>query len=921
MNALSCASCGGLVVDDGVLNGLCTACLLSSALQDPAAPDQGELTPGATLGPYEIVSMLGSGGMGRVYLAWDGRLCRTVAVKVLAAAVTADDERKRRLEREARIVAGLDHPQIGAVYDIGCEQGMTYVVMEHLDGETLATRLRRGPLPIADVLRYGMEMADGLDCAHRHGVTHRDLKPANIMLTRSGVTLLDFGLAARSHHRCVAGAEADGQMSTLGGTIQYMAPEQLESTIADVRSDVFAFGLVLYEMLTGRAAFAAGTREELMAAVAAAQVPPVSAMRLDVPITLERVVQRCVKRDPEERWQSLRDVGFELRTTLDDLTNPRPSSERAKPQRRWAVAIGVMVLLISMAAAPYVPVLANRAAPASAIRFAATSPRPVSEFTGLGDTAYISPDGRSFAWVSVTGPNGKTMLYVQRLDSPDAKVLDGTDDAWSPFWSPDSKTIAFFTRDELRTVPAVGGSPETIAKAANAGGGTWSRRGTILFASSKTGPIYEVSARGGELRQVTTLDATGGEQGHLWPQYLPDGSSFVYFAANRDPERRGVFHQPRTTAAAQFIVKADGGAVWAPPDHLLFTRGGMLLTQRFDTAAVRMVGEPQMLQPRVCGADAILWPCFSASHNGVLVYHIARLFRHRFAWFSRSGQRSDVAIEPGSYFNPVLSPEGQRLAIERHDPQTWQLGIWQFNLEKRMLSRVTDMPLQTIAAVWSPDGQAIAFSGFGESDYGIFVARTDAGPPRRLLSWPRNTLALDWSSDQQRLLFSTRGDTTGSDLWVLPVDQPQSAFPYLQSRFNERQARFSPNGRWVAYQSDEAGRPEVYIQPFPATGAKWQVSTDGGQQPAWRSDGRELFYLSADRRLMAAPIRLGASVHVDKAVELFRVPPDAPRDNRLSYAPSADGQRFLVNVAAADRPRLPLYQAEVLVNWRATLHD
>ena len=897
MNTTSpCVSCGGVIPAGDALDGLCPSCLLAAACDPANVSDSPSLDPGASLGPYEIVSALGHGGMGQVYLAWDTRLCRTVAIKVLSAPLASDPERTRRLEREARILAGLNHPRICAVHDIGCESGLTYVVMEHLEGETLADRLTRGPLPMAQALKFAIEIADGLDGAHRHGITHRDLKPENIMITPAGVKILDFGLASR------AGASADGGTGTstaLGaGTPPYMAPEQLEGKAADVRSDVFTFGLVLREL--------AGDRH-------------------DAPAALARIVQRCLRVDPEERWQSLRDVLFELMELAADHERPVTTSPVESPfwrSPRVVISAAIMAVLMSLGAGRFaVSALAEHDAGAShAIRFTASLPTRAPDLSGLSDMGFVSPDGRLLAWVCGSG-DGKTQLAVQVLATRETTALADTDGALWPFWSPDSRTIGFFTRGELRTVKAAGGPVETVAKVVNGAGGAWSTRGTILFAPDRGGPLYEVSERGGEPAAVTRLDRERGQRAHLWPSFLPDGRRFVYFASNDDPAHRGLYLGQLGTTEARWLGTADGAGLWAPPRHLLFTRGGMLVAQAVDLSTMTLDGDPHVLQQRVCGNSGIVPPCFSASSTGVLVYHVARLFRHQFSWFNRAGRQVDIPIEPGSYFSPVLSPDGMRIAIERHDPQTWQLGIWQFDLTRRMLSRVLDNPLPAIGPLWSSDGRAIAFSSNVDTRHGIYIINADSGVPEQIYSGAKHILLTDWSADRKRMLFQERSDATRDDVWVLPIGAGDGAAPVLRSRFSERQARFSPDGRWLAYSSDESGQFEVYVQPFPPTGAKWQISNEGGREPMWRRDNRELFYLSGDRRLMAVPIGVTHGFSMQPATELFRVPPDAPRENRISYAPTADGQRFLVNVAARDPIRRPLFETEVIVNWTATLHD
>jgi eukaryotic-like serine/threonine-protein kinase len=864
--------------------GICLSCLLSPDALSPSV--EPALGAGVALGPYQIVASLGAGGMGQVFRAWDTRLCRYVAIKMLPTALAADPQRIRRLEREARIVARLNHPHICAIHDIGHENGSPFIVMEFLEGETLADRLARGPMPLDDALTLAMQIADGLDRAHRHGIAHRDLKPANIMLTPSGVKLLDFGLAAlRDEWQSPRAADASIERELrLAGTVPYMAPEQIEGEKADVRSDVFAFGLLLRELSNHPA--------------------------------LDRVIAHCLRKDPEERWQSLRDVVFELTWIREELAR-QPAVGLPAPRRRVSLAftLAATASIISLGLAlALLSEAARRPAPARPVRFIA-GPPIIDGITASSGLAFVSPDGQRLAWV-VVGTNGTTGLAVQLLESTRSTYLAGTDGARWPFWSPDSGSIAFFAQGSLKRVSASGGPVDTIAAAAFGEGGSWSRDGSIVFAPSRTGPLMSIAAAGGVPRPITTLDQSRGELAHRWPTFLPDGRHFVYFASSDHPDARGLYVGDLSSSDRRWLGATDSGAAYAPTGHLLFTRGVMLLAQPFDVGAMRLTGDPFVVQERVYPPTNVGPPCFSLSSTGILVFHVARLFRHQLAWFNRSGGQMDIALEAGSYFSPVLSPDGSRVALERHDPNTWELGVWQFDLARKVLSRATETSM-SISPLWSPDGKSIAFSsGRGEAQ-GIYRVASRGGKAELLLSDAKTLLLTDWSPDRRVLLFQTHDEATKDDVWVLPVEEKRRPFPYLRSRFNEGQARFSPNGRWIAYVSDESGRSEVYVQPFPATGERWQISNDGGREPTWRRDGRELFYLAADRRLMAVPVQTLSRFTVGMGAELFRFPSDAPTENRISYAPSPDGQRFLVNVAAPDRVRLPPLETNVVMNWRS----
>jgi eukaryotic-like serine/threonine-protein kinase len=888
------------------------------------------LSPGIRLGAYEIVAPLGAGGMGEVYKARDTRLDRTVAIKILPADAAADPHRQERFRREARAISSLPHPHICALYDIGRQDGVDFLVMEHLSGETLAHRLLRGPLPLEEVMRNGAQVADALDAAHRHGLIHRDLKPANIMLTASGAKILDFGLAKRygtdSDAAISVAATGDAtltQVGTVVGTIQYMAPEQVEGRPADARSDIFALGAILYEMTTGRKAFDGASQAAVVGAILRDELSPLSRIQPLTPPALDRLVARCVAKIPEERWQTAKDLLEELkwvRESRSQAVGPSRRTVNAAERVTWAAAVAALLIALVAAAT----LLVRRApAPPEAIRFAISAPAG-GEFGAAsawenraGDPfgesfVAVSPNGRSVAFVA-SRHGTSSLLWVRNLEAVDAQSLMGTDEARMPFWSPDSRLIGFFAQGKLKTVDTTSGPPHVLCDAPAGEGGTWNRDGTIVFAPTATGPLFRISATGGgEPRPVTTLDRSRQEVSHRWPVFLPDGRHFIYLVHQPAAIHVASLDSPQTKR----LVPADSKALYAPPGYLLFVRQHAIVAQPFDAARLETTGDPFTIADRVKTVPALGHADFSVSENAVLAFQTGDIAATRLAWFDRTGRQLSTIGEEESSFTLKLSPDERLVAVGQLDPQLRQ-GIWLFDVGRGVKSRFTFDEQNSSDPAWSPDGRQIAFTSErrGPGTRNIYVRTLTTGKEDALLESDERKVPDDWSSDGRFLAYTQAGQTTGRsglDIWVLPLFGERRPFAFLVSSFYKGHPRFSPDGRWLAYDSDESGRFEVYVQAFPGPGEKLRVSTNSGAQPLWRQDGKELFYLSRDGSVMALSVNTDPALELGTPTVLFHSPlvnPVLPQ-----YGVADNGRRFLFLEPAGDASRTPI---TVVLNWQS----
>ncbi len=867
---------------------------------------------GSHLGPYEIVSPLGAGGMGEVYRARDPRLDRTVAIKVLASHLSASPEVRQRFEREAKTISQLSHPHICALHDVGREGEIEYLVMEYLEGETLSDRLTKGALPIEQVLRYGVQIADALDRAHRQGIVHRDLKPGNVMLTKSGVKLLDFGLAKAIAPTVAADSltayptqQALTQEGTILGTFEYMSPEGLEGREADARTDIFAFGCVLYEMATGNKAFSGKSRVSLVSAILRDDPRPISQVTPASPPLLDRVVQTCLAKDPDDRWQSAADVRRELQWLAEA---PRSTSAvsaepvvRPRTRREW-IAWSLVALLAAALAAT--TVIRPRSAPSVAVRSARFEvPIPRGAIFAPGEIsrgASISPDGTRI--VIEAYRDGRRRLFVRPLDSEEAVELEGSTDASAHFWSPDGRFIAFFANGILKKIPATGGPPQDLCAASFEIVGSWGKDGTILFTDFATPPgIYRVSDRGGKPELVM-----GGPETALlpiWPHFLPDGRRFLYGRGSADRPRE-LRVGSLDSKESRLVTKLDSRVEYAA-GHLVFVRDGVLFAQRFDEEKAELRGEPYVLSDSV---DYFFGPANAAFAvaNDVLVFETAPP-PSRLALFDRQGRAVGELGQPAAVKGLRISPDGRRVAVGIGERRTGTSDIWVFDLERAVSTRLHSDSVDEIMPVWAPDGAKIYFRSDqkGPPDIHEIVAASP-GSERAILELPGVQQPEDVSPDGRTMAF-LQDVTSGADIWLLPLEGGSKGTPWLSTRFSVRSPRFSPDGRWIAYDSDESGTPEVYVALTQGAADKRRVSTAGGRSPRWRSDGKELYYLTPDDFVMAVSTSAGGQLQIGTPTRLFRV-----QTGIASYDVAPDGMRFLVSTALEKERESPI---RILFNW------
>ena len=887
------------------------------------------LSAGSTLGPYEILSPLGAGGMGEVYRARDTRLGRTVAIKVLPEHVAADPDRRQRFQREARAISGLNHPHICTLHDVGHHDGIDFLVMEYVDGETLAARLATGPLPIAQALAYGVEIAEALDKAHHQGIVHRDLKPGNVMLTKGGVKLLDFGLAKLradsplmdASTRTIPLDAAQGPRTgegTIVGTLQYMAPEQLEGKEADARADIFAFGAVLYEMLTGRRAFEGTSQASVISAIMSSDPPALGALQPLTPPALDRVIRTCLSKDRDDRWASMHDVLLQLTWIAQDKSVGARAANAGSNGRRALLPWAVAAIAVIAAAILWASNLNRSTNPDVRVHFLSVLP-PRGTSLATEEAPAISPDGRRLAFVAHDA-TGRRLLYTRPLDDATAaRPLADTEGASLPFWSPNSQSIGFFGQGKLKRIDVATGRLQTLADSGGARGGAWNQANVIVFVPQPNDGPYQVSAEGGEATLVP-MDTGGGRRG-WFPSFLPDGRHFLVWAGEpSQPENSAVYLASLDSSKRTRLVTSRSNAIYAAPGYLFFWRDATLLAQPFDERKLELGGNPVPVATAVGLNFLTNQSLFSVSNSGTLVFFAGAVGQSELVWVDRGGRRLGKPGPTAAINCLSLSPDATRVVYDEADSRTGLMDLWQLDFARGVPSRLTFHPNHDFFPLWSPDGTRIAFGSLREPPPQLYMLDANsAGNEKLLLRTPFPKSPSGWSRDGELLIYSVTDPKNSGDIWALPLVGKREPYPLVNTTVDERYGTLSPDGRWLAYISNETGTYEVYVQALSGSGVRRQVSTRGGFQPHWRRDGQELFYIAPDRTLMAMDFRSSAATFETG-------PPNALFATRTrwieiqagtrNYAAAPDGQRFLVANATDEAQSAPI---TVVLNWIATL--
>jgi eukaryotic-like serine/threonine-protein kinase len=891
------------------------------------------LDAGTKLGRYEIRSQIGAGGMGEVYRARDTELGRDVAVKVLPTTFSTDTDRLHRFQQEACAAGALNHPNILIVHDIGTTDGSPYVVSELLEGETLRTRISGTPLAQRRAIDYALQIANGLAAAHEKGIIHRDLKPDNIFITNNGrAKILDFGLAkltqldGNQSQTEIPTRRVDTDPGVVMGTVGYMSPEQLKARPVDQRSDIFSFGAILYEMLSGRRAFHGESSAETMSAILKEDPPDLSDTNKTVSPALERLVNHCLEKNPEARFHSARDLTFALEALSGSSpgatteTVPVQSVARAKWHQLlpWIVAGFAILLAIFALASPYFRRAPEAAAPET-VRLLITLP----EKAIMIGPPVISPDGRRVVYRLRT-EDDKELLWLRPLGSIDAQPLNGTQGGVQPFWSPDGRYIGFFADGKLKKIDTAGGPAQVLCDASNGRSGTWNRSGLIVFARGLGEGLYRVSENGGPFVPVTEIDRTRKEVEHSWPVFLPDGQHFLYFARSAQDDESAIYVRSLDSKLTKHLLRAHSSVAYSPPGYLLFVREATLMGQRFDVEKLELQGEQFPVVENMVRNPVNGRAMFSVSEDGVLVHRIGGVSNNQLIWFDRAGKQLEAITTPGSYNAPSLSPDESRVALSRADQTSPGSDIWLFELTRLGAQlRFTSDHASDRTPTWSPNGSHIVFASTREGLTNLYKKPVaEGGAEEALLTAGESRLSPDWSPDGQFILYGQLNSGTNWDLMFVSLSGERKTQPYLQSEFVEIHGRFSPNGRWVAYSSNETGQFQVYVQSFSPIGGKRVISMVGGSQPRWRGDGRELYYFTPDRKLMAVEVngdsetfQVGASRALFE-IRLGGAGIDLGFPGSGYYTATRDGKRFLVASAPEEQE---LQQVVVVLNWTADL--
>ncbi len=868
---------------------------------------------GRMLGHYRLLAPVGAGGMGEVWRAEDTHLQREVALKILPASYTSDPARLSRFEQEARALGALNHANILTAYDFGAHEGTPFLVMELLVGEELRAPMRRGALSPRLAVDYAQQIAAGLAAAHASGIVHRDLKPENLFVTKDGrVKILDFGLAKLKPRE--PGLQPLTNPGTVMGTVAYMSPEQVRGQEVDHRSDIFSFGLILFEMLSGKRAFTGHSPADVMSAILKEEPPELSAKLSPL---LEKLVRRCLEKQPERRFHSAHDLGFALEalstpgTSGANRTEAVPTLDTTSVKRSrwrervWMMAAGVLgVIALALSVAYF-----NRSATdPRVVRMSFMPPENLTFENQLNDYVVVSPDGQRLVFTGWSA-DGKKQLWVRPIDGMEAQPLPGTDDPWGPFWSPDSRSIGFGSKGKLKRVDLGGSRPQTLCDAPRIMGGAWSRTGVILFQNSGSG-LFQIPDTGGEPKQATNITTI-----HQNPCFLPDGRHFLYRAIGAE-DRQKILVGSLDSTEVKPVLDDGGPALYAPPGWLLFIRNGALLAQKFDAQRLELKGEAVPLTQATNNSLAVGLP-FSVSENGVLIWQGDRRRDYQLVWFDRAGKQGSTVgamnrVTMGQA--PRLSPDGRRAALFRSDPQVRNDDIWLIDLANNLSTRLLSDPAYDQSPIWSPEGSRVSFVRGSGGVSGLYQKAANGVGTEELLLKGSNQVPNDWSPGGRFIVYSRIVGKTRSDVWVLPLFGDRQPYPLLDSEFDEYRAQFSPDGRWLAYASDESGSYEIYVQPFTADGKlggeKKPVSTNGGNQPRWRRDGQELFYVAPDGQMMAVKIN-GAEFATPTALFKTRMMRTFMGAG-IDYDVTPDGQRFLIGTMIGEPTPV-----SVILNWTA----
>ncbi len=861
---------------------------------------------GQTISHYKVLEKLGEGGMGVVYKAHDSTLDREVALKFLPSHVSATDQETQRFLQEARSAAALNHPNICTVHGIEEYQGTPYIVMEYVDGQTLD--IKRRTISFSQALEIGIQVAEGLAAAHERGIIHRDIKPENIMIRKDGIVqIMDFGLAK------LRGVSRLTKQGSTVGTAGYMSPEQVQGFDVDHRSDIFSLGVVLYELFSGQFPFKGVHETAITYEIVNVDPQPPSTVKPEIPLELDQIILDCIAKNPAERYQSAAEVARNLRkikkdsgigrkTGTADSLPAKVTIRNFLPRERMVWASLSLLLLVALV----IVLLPKEAEKPFTVRFNVVPP----ENSTINQVA-LSPQGKYLAYTATGG--GKTLLWLRPLGELSSYSLAGTEGAANPFWSPDDQFIGLFSGGKLKKVNASGGTPITICDAPDGRGGTWNRDGTILFAPTPGGVIYSVTAGGGIPKAVTTLDTSKKETHHIWPAFLPDGVRFIYSSRRYDHDRSVIHLASLSSDENETLVTADGNAAISFPGFLVFLHERTLMAQQFNLSTGTLTGDPIPVAENVSHVPRFGWASFTISSNGVVAIGGGRSAKRQFVWFDRRGKNVGSVGPVGNFFDISLSPDGKRVATQFTDLETENSDIWMIDLTVGGTSRFTFHEAVEDDPVWSPDGTTLVYTSIRNGIQQIYQKRVDGKGPEEIL--PIAGRVSSWSRDGRFLLYNEGETITKDNVMVLPLSGDRRPIAYLTSAAGEVYSQFSPDGKWVAYVSNETGRYEVYVQSFPTSGGKWQISTNGGSQPRWREDGRELFFISADKILMATPVQTGAIFRFGTPQPLFETKVDN-YDAPNRYVVANNGQRFLINVPAEKETTSTV---TVVVNWTSEI--